>query len=214
MKGYAQRTTNEWPAVGQSVPPWLSDFSNDLMVESNANLVRWMHVTPWKQDVESCDRVGLMQAMPAGDTEKDVEGRRWAQRVELMRDAIIYNRNNPSIVFYEGGNESISEAHMAEMKALRDQYDPHGGRAIGSREMLDSRVAEYGGEMLYINKSARIPFWATEYFARRRPAEILGRLLAAVPQGRRRPAGTERRKRRALQPQPGLPRHRERRALV
>jgi hypothetical protein len=38
-----------------------------------------MHVTPWKQDVESCDRVGLIQLMPAGDSEKDVEGRRWEQ---------------------------------------------------------------------------------------------------------------------------------------
>ncbi|KQS93719.1 DUF4982 domain-containing protein [Chryseobacterium sp. Leaf394] len=163
MKGYAQRTSNEWPAVGMSVPAWLSDFSNKMMVDSNANLVRWMHVTPWKQDVESCDRVGLMQAMPAGDAEKDVQDRRWKQRTSLMRDAIIYNRNNPSIVFYESGNESISEEHMAEMKAIRDQYDPFGGRAIGSREMLDSKTAEYGGEMLYINKSARIPMWATEY---------------------------------------------------
>ncbi|MEA3187260.1 MAG: beta-galactosidase [Chthoniobacter sp.] len=163
FKGYAQRSTNEWPAIGLSVPPWMSDFSNALMVESNGNLVRWMHVTPWKQDVESCDRVGLMQAMPAGDSEKDVDGRRWELRVQLMRDATIYNRNNPSIVMYEGGNKGISEAHMAELKAVRDQYDPHGGRAAGCREMLDSKIAEYGGEMLYINKSARIPFWATEY---------------------------------------------------
>src|SRR6185503_187696 len=81
LKGYAQRTTNEWPALGSAVPAWLSDYSNRLMVESNANLVRWMHVTPWKQDVESCDRVGLMEAMPAGDSEKDVEGRRWEQRL-------------------------------------------------------------------------------------------------------------------------------------
>jgi beta-galactosidase len=29
--------------------------------------------------------------------------------------------------------------------------------------MLDSQIAEWGGEMLYINKSARIPFWQTEY---------------------------------------------------
>jgi beta-galactosidase len=163
MKGYAQRTSNEWPSVGLSVPPWLSDFSNRLMVESNANLVRWMHVTPWKQDVESCDRVGLMQMMPAGDSERDAQGRTWAQRLELMRDAIIYNRNSPSILVYEAGNKGVSEEHMAEMKALRDRYDPLGGRAVGSREMLDSRVAEYGGEMLYINKSARLPLWATEY---------------------------------------------------
>lgn len=163
LKGYAQRTSNEWPALGNAVPPWLSDFSNRLMVESNANLVRWMHITPWKQDVESCDRVGLLEAMPAGDAEKDIDGRRWEQRKEVMRDAIIYNRNSPSIIFYESGNESISEPHMAAMKEIRDRYDPHGGRAIGSREMLDSKVAEYGGEMLYINKSAKHPMWAMEY---------------------------------------------------
>lgn len=163
LKGYAQRTSNEWPALGNAVPPWLSDFSNGLMVEGNANLVRWMHITPSKQDVESCDRVGLLQAMPAGDSEADVTGRRWEQRVEVMREAIIYHRNNPSIVFYECGNKGISEAHLREMKALRDQLDPLGGRAIGAREMLASPEAEYGGEMLYINKSARQPFWAMEY---------------------------------------------------
>ena len=163
MHGYAQRTSNEWPGVGISVPAWLSDYSNDLIVKSNGNLVRWMHVTPWKQDIESCDRVGLIQAMPAGDAEKDVEGPRWQQRTALMRDAIIYNRNNPSILFYESGNESISREHMLEMKAIRDAYDPYGGRAIGSREMLDINEAEYGGEMLYINKSKKHPMWAMEY---------------------------------------------------
>ncbi len=163
FKGYAQRTSNEWPSVGMSVPPWLSDYSNRLMVESNANLVRWMHVTPWKQDVESCDRVGLIQAMPAGDAEKDVEGRQWEQRLELMRDAIIYLRNSPSIIFYESGNSNISEQHMIEMREIRDKYDPHGGRAIGSRGMLGSSETEWGGDMLYINKSAKFPMWATEY---------------------------------------------------
>ncbi|KAL4816362.1 hypothetical protein BDW67DRAFT_191000 [Aspergillus spinulosporus] len=152
LKGYAQRSTNEWPALGSAVPPWL-----------NGNLIRWMHVTPWKQDVESLDRLDILQALPAGDSESDSDGRRWDMRVELMRDAIIYNRNNPSVIFYEAGNAGISEEHMKEMKELRDTYDPHGGRAAGSREMLDSEVAEYGGEMLYINKGSRIPFWQMEY---------------------------------------------------
>ncbi len=163
VHGYAQRTSNEWPGVGMSVPSWLSDYSNGLMVESGGNLVRWMHTMPWKQDIESCDRVGLLQAMPAGDAEKDVEGRQWEQRIEVMRDAIVYNRNNPSIIFYECGNENISDEHMAEMIQIRDAFDPHGGRAIGSREMLSSKNAEYGGEMLYINKSGGKPVWAMEY---------------------------------------------------
>ena len=164
VHGYAQRTSNEWPGVGISVPAWLSDYSNALVVESGGNLVRWMHVCPWKQDIESCDRVGLMQAMPAGDAEKDVDGARWQQRTQLMRDAIIYNRNNPSIIFYECGNFRISKEHMEEMKQIRNEYDPNGGRAIGSREMLDRPEAEYGGEMLYINKSATKPMWSMEYY--------------------------------------------------
>ncbi len=163
VHGYAQRTSNEWGGVGMSVPAWLSDYSNDLFVKSGGNVTRWMHVCPWKQDSESCDRVGLIQAMPAGDAEKDAKGRWWAQRVEVMRDAIIYLRNSPSIIFYECGNQRISKEHMLEMKALRDEYDPYGGRAIGSREMLDRPEAEYGGEMLYINKSATKPLWMMEY---------------------------------------------------
>ena len=163
MHGYAQRTSNEWPAVGLSVPAWLSDYSNDLMVQSGGNVVRWMHVTPWKQDVESCDRVGLIQAMPAGDSEKDRDGRKWEMREELMRDAIIYNRNNPSILFYESGNFRISPEHMIAMKKIRDKYDPYGGRAIGCREMLDVDEAEYGGEMLYVNRSKKHPMWSMEY---------------------------------------------------
>ena len=163
MKGYAQRTSNEWPGVGMSVPPWMSDYSNGLMIEHNANLFRWMHVAAWKQDVESCDRVGVLQMLPAGDAEKDVFDRRWEQRTELMRDVIIYYRNNPSVIFYESGNESISREHMIEMIAIRDKYDPYGGRAIGSREMLDIRESEYGGEMLYVNKSECHPMVQTEY---------------------------------------------------
>lgn len=163
LKGYAQRSSNEWPGVGMSVSPWLSDYSNGLMIDHNANLYRWMHVAPWRQDVESCDRVGVLQMLPAGDAERDITGRRWEQRKELMRDVIIYYRNNPSVIFYESGNESISREHMLEMLAIRDEFDPNGGRAIGSREMLDIREAEYGGEMLYVNKSEHSPMIQTEY---------------------------------------------------
>lgn len=163
VHGYGARTTNEWPALGTDVPPWVSDFSNGLMVQDNANLVRWMHVTPSKQDIQSCDRMGLIESMPAGDAEGDPKGREWQARVELMRDAIIYNRNDPSILFYESGNKGLTDEHMREMLSVRNEFDRHGGRAIGSREMLASHDAEYGGEMLYIDKSATKPLWAHEY---------------------------------------------------
>lgn len=163
IHGYAQRSSNEWPGVGMSVPPWLSDYGNDLCVKGGGNLVRWMHICPWKQEIESCDRVGLIQAMPAGDAEADVADIRWEQRKKVMRASIVYNRNNPSIIFYECGNKGISREHMIEMKAIRDSFDINGMRAIGSREMLDVAEAEYGGEMMYVNKSTTKPMWMMEY---------------------------------------------------
>lgn len=163
VHGYAQRSSNEWPGVGTDISPWLADYGNQLCVEGGGNLVRWMHICPSKQEIESCDRVGLIQAMPAGDAEADVTGRRWEQRVEVMRNAIVYNRNNPSILFYECGNKGISRQHMLDMLAVRNELDPHGMRAIGSREMLDIDEAEYGGEMLYVNKSDTKPMWMMEY---------------------------------------------------
>lgn len=163
MKGYAPRSTNEWPAVGQSGPAWMSDFSNKMVIDGNGNFFRWMHVTPSKKDIESCDRMGLIQVMPFGDSERDKEGIQWTQRCELARDAIIYNRNNPSILFYEGGNAKITPQHQIDLNNIRDQYDPYGGRASGCREQLDVPEAEWGGEMLYVNKSAGKPMFQTEY---------------------------------------------------
>ncbi len=163
ITGYSQRTTNEWPALGDAVPPWMSDLSNKLMVDGNAKVVRWMHVAPKKQDVESCDRVGLIQAMPCGDKESDVGGRQWDQRKEVMRDAIIAFRNNPSIVFYEVGNAAVSESHMREMVQIRDQWDPKGGRAIGCRDMMRSTAAEYAGSMEDVDLSSGKPVFAQEY---------------------------------------------------
>ncbi|MCR5180306.1 MAG: DUF4982 domain-containing protein [Bacteroidaceae bacterium] len=163
IHGYAQSSSNEWPGVGSSVPPWLSDYSNDLMVKSGGNLVRWMRVTPWKQDIESCDRVGLPQAMPLGDAGQDLEGAQWQPCKEVMRDVIIYNRNNPSIIFYECGNKNLCHEHLEQIKALRDEFDPYGGRVVGSRAMLDSDEMEYSEENLYVSKSSGKPVWTMEY---------------------------------------------------
>ena len=118
VHGYAQRTSNEWPAVGcvgACVVERLQQWPDG---GEQWKPCRWMHITPWKQDVESCDRVGLMEAMQAGDAEGDVTGVRLEQRKAVMRDAIIYNRNNPSIIFYESGNKGIRESNMQEMKDI------------------------------------------------------------------------------------------------
>ena len=154
LKGYAQRSSNEWAGLGGGYPAWLHEYTAQMMRASHANYVRWMHVAPQPVDAMACARNGIVQVCPAGDKERDVEGRQWDQRVEVMRATIVYHRNNPSILFWEAGNMVVSADHMKQMVALRKEVDPDGMRVMGVRGS-DSAAnpavtpyAEYFGVML------------------------------------------------------------------
>lgn len=133
-QGYTPRSQNEWPAIGSAYPDWLHDYSNKMQVNGHARIIRWEHTMPSPQDVKSCDRIGLLQIMPGADRENDSRGREWELRCEIMRNTIIYCRNNPSIILWEAANNLISKEHINEMIALRDQWDPRGyKRPMGGR---------------------------------------------------------------------------------
>ena len=151
LKGYAQRSTNEWAAIGVA-NDWLTDIDMQLIKESNANMIRWMHIAPNPVDVRGGDKYGVISICPAGDKEGDSTGRTWDQRLEAMRDVIIYFRNSPSVLFWEAGNEALTPDHMRAMTELRKALDPTGGRFMGSRTIssVDQiREAEWVGTMLY-----------------------------------------------------------------
>jgi beta-galactosidase len=151
LKGYAQRSSDEWAGVGAGYPEWMHDFTAQMLRDSNGNYLRWMHVAPQKVDVEAFDRIGIVEVAPAGDKEEDAQGRQWEQRVEVMRDTIIYLRNNPSILFWEAGNTGVTAAQMQQMVEVRKEFDPHGGRAMGCRSLTDAgaaAVTEWFGTML------------------------------------------------------------------
>lgn len=157
LTGYAIRSTNEWAVIGGAVPDWMTDLDGRLIRDSNANLIRWMHVAATPANIRMTDRYGIVSMQPAGDKEADKTGRQWDQRVELMRDVIIYFRNNPSILFWEAGNNWITAAHMTQMTDLRRTWDPNGGRVMGCRAISDNSAyggraavdaAEYVGTML------------------------------------------------------------------
>jgi len=143
LLGFAQRATNDWAALGQAVPDWMHDYNANLVKGSNSNYIRWMHVTPQRIDVAANDKYGVINIAPAGDKELDATGVQWTQRTNVMRASMIYLRNQPSLLFWEAGNNGITPAHMQEMQALRKQWDPSGGRAIGCRSLSDAGGAPY-----------------------------------------------------------------------
>lgn len=155
LKGFAQRSADEWAAIGGGYPDWLHDYQAQLIRDCHANHMRWMHVAPQPIDAEAFARAGIIQVCPAGDKERDAVGRQWEQRVECMRNTIIYFRNNPSILFWEAGNTVITPDHMTQMVALKKQWDPEGGRVMGSRgdgntaaNTATTPIAEYYGVMI------------------------------------------------------------------
>jgi beta-galactosidase len=171
LTGYSQRAANDWPGLGSAYPDWMHDFNAALLRESNGNYVRWMHVSPTRADIAACDKYGIANVCPAGDGEHETFDRQWDQRVEVMRDSMIYFRNNPSVLFWEAGNNGINTAHMQEMVATRRKWDPSGGRVVGCRSLRDPgavAAAEYFGVMLggpYSDEARdRAPMVETEDF--------------------------------------------------
>ena len=105
LTGYAQRSTNEWAVIGVA-NDWLQDLDMQWVKESNSNFIRWMHVAPKPAQIRSGDKYGVVSAAPAGDKEGDTTGRAWDQRVEAMRDTMIYFRNSPSVCCEEDEGRS------------------------------------------------------------------------------------------------------------
>ena len=178
LTGYAQRASNEWAAIGIA-PEWLKDQDILWLKESNSNHIRWMHVAASPSDIRSCDRHGVVCTQPAGDKESDSSGRQWDQRVELMRDIIIAFRNHPSILFWEAGNNSISQRHMEEMTKLKRALDPKGGRFMGCRTINTEEVvaeSEYVGTMLNRHAARPLaehgPVTETEYSREEAPRRV------------------------------------------
>jgi beta-galactosidase len=142
---------NDWAGLGQAYPDWMHEYNAQLVRSTHANYIRWMHIAPQPVDVRACDRVGIVQACPAGDKEKDATGWQWEQRLEVMRDTVIYYRSSPSILFWEAGNNGITPEHLQQMVNLRMELDPNGGRAMGCRTLNDpgaTPIAEYYGVMI------------------------------------------------------------------
>jgi beta-galactosidase len=151
LTGYAQRSSDDWAGLGEAYPDWMHDFNAQLVRSTHANYIRWMHISPQAVDVRACDQAGIIEVCPAGDKEKDAQGRQWEQRLEVMRDSMIYFRNQPSVVFWEAGNNGVTTDHLKQMVDLRKQWDPNGGRALGCRTLNEpgaTPIAEYFGVMI------------------------------------------------------------------
>jgi beta-galactosidase len=133
LHGWGQKPTDEWPGLGAAQPDWLHYYTLSLMKAAGGNWIRWGHCAGAPAMIEAGDDLGIMAEQPGVDGESDTTGAAWKIRAAAWRDMIIYFRNHPSIMIWEGGNQKISLAHVRQLRATMDEYDPHGGRAYAQR---------------------------------------------------------------------------------
>ena len=98
-----------------------------------------------------------------------------------MQNVTIYYRNNPSVAFYEGCNSPLTQQQMLDMRAVRDKWDPNGGRFAGARgtDTVATPAYEYGSPMDGTGRSTTIPLWSAEYSREESPRRVWDRYTPA-----------------------------------
>jgi beta-galactosidase len=175
LHGWGQKPTDEWPGLGAAQPDWMHFFTLNLMKEAGGNFVRWGHCLGGPAQIEATDRLGLVTDQPGVDGESDTRGAAWKIRAAAFRDTVIYFRNHPSLLIWEGGNQKVSREHAKELRGTMDKYDPHGGRAYAHRradevcaEFMDVGIGTEGGREI-----ARLPVVEGEYNREESPRRVL-----------------------------------------
>lgn len=172
LRGWGQKSTNEWAGLGAAYPDWMQAYVLRMMKDAGANFVRWGHCAGAPIHIKTADQYGIITLQPGVDGEGSTVGGIYSEtayqiRTDAFRDLVIYYRNNPSILLWEGGNQSVPDLEAQTLKAQVTKWDPHGGRAYAHRRsnevMADYIDVSIGTEGCWELKEYNKPVVEGEY---------------------------------------------------
>ncbi len=128
------------------------------MDEGGGNFIRWGHSAGSPAEAHLADKYGFATLMPGISGESEDTGEAWNIRISGFRDTVVYYRNHPSIVIWEGGNWGENASNYQNILDTIAMFDPHGNRLMGNRRADVKLESEK-----YISIEVGTEGWEREY---------------------------------------------------
>ena len=108
LHGWGQKPTDEWPGLGAAQPDWMHFFT----LQSDETRRRQLRSLGPLRRGPGADRFGrsslALLSISRASMANPTRCRRLETARQCFRDALIYFRNQPSILIWEGGNQKVT----------------------------------------------------------------------------------------------------------
>ncbi len=177
----------DYPGLGTAVPEEQQWRDLRLLADAGGNLYRPGHSSSSTEFLNAADALGIFVVQPSGDGENGFNDcyqlsapttdcpqnkiDKYALKLELHRDMIVRDRNNPSVLAWEANNGIMNTAFAPLLAAIGRQWDPVNTRAQADRTPKDVNgdilsCSRQGCEVGVKNQFPNKPAWSAEYWGR------------------------------------------------
>ncbi len=123
LRGGGWRQTG-YGGLGNAVSNFLHDRDVWLLAKAGGTFIRPGHSATDPAVMDACDHYGVMIAGCGMSDESDCSGEKLRLKLEFMRDAVVRDRNHPSVILWELNNGAYSNDAAQQTAALCKQWDP------------------------------------------------------------------------------------------
>jgi hypothetical protein len=177
----------DYPGLGTAVPEEQQWRDLRLLADAGGNLYRPGHSSSSTEFLQAADALGIFVVQPSGDGEngfidcyqldaptKDCPQNKidkYALKLEMHRDMIVRDRNNPSVLAWEADNGITSTLFAPKLAEIGRIWDPVNTRAQSDRtpNSLNGDIlscSRQGCEVGVKNQFPNKPAWSAEYWGR------------------------------------------------
>jgi beta-galactosidase len=125
----------DYPALGTAIPEEQQWRDVKILTDAGGSLWRPGHSSHSPEMTAACDAFGVMLIQPSGEGEgafSNASGNR-PLKLEIQRDVIVRDRNNPSILAWEVSNGDMDPAFATQTRACIHTWDTLAPRAQSVR---------------------------------------------------------------------------------